>query len=575
MPAPRNELTLLDNAIAEQQGARPGPLPADRAFALFAAEQILKSRELSADEVEAGIVDGGNDGGIDAVYSFLGDSVLDEDSDVRDEGIPATSFERGLLVSLLIIQAKQTESFGETTIDLLSSSLERLLDLQENESDLLELYSPAVVLKLRLFTQAWQKLATRRPQLQLTVVYASRGATEAANPKVATKAADLREKLEKLVPGSKVMVELRGAEELWALYSKSPSYSLELPFQEMATSGTSHAAIVLLRDYFGFITEDGTIRRHIFDWNVRDYQGDIEVNQEIRRSLDSADAPEFWWMNNGVTIVCSQAQIVGKTFALEDVQIVNGLQTSHVIFEALKDAHEQHPAWTRRIFCRILVTQEPSVRDQVVRATNRQTSVPAASLRATDDVQRNIESYFSSRDWYYDRRKNYYRNLGKPSERIVSIPLLAQAIMAMGLGQPDSSRARPSSLLKRDEDYNRIFSPDLPVQTYLWIAKQQRFVDATLASEAVHASSTERTNLRFYVAMLAVARLFGSRVYSPAQLSALASEDATLSNELVTVALGDVRAWADEFKKDEGWALDRKAKSGDLTTYIYQKAELS
>ena len=118
---------------------------------------------------------------------------------------------------------------------------------------------------------------------------------------------------------------------------------------------------------------------------------------------------------------------------MDDVQIVNGLQTSHTIHATLSKQPADHPARDRAILVRILVTDDATTRDQVIRATNRQTNVPVAQLRATDDVQRSIEAYFIGHGWYYDRRKNYYRNLGKNPERIIGIPLLAQAVMAMGL----------------------------------------------------------------------------------------------------------------------------------------------
>ena len=211
-------------------------------------------------------------------------------------------------------------------------------------------------------------------------------------------------------------------------------------------------------DYVTFLSDsDGNLIRHIFDWNVRDYQGNIEINKEIRSSLEDEEAPDFWWLNNGVTIICSRASIQGKTYTLDDVQIVNGLQTSYTTFHALSAAEKQHPVFERTLLVRILQTEDPATRDRVIRATNRQTSVPEASLRATDDTQRRIEAFFASNDLYYDRRKNYYRNNGRPMDRIIGIPLLAQTIMAVGLSRPDNSRARPSSLLKSDKDYQTIF----------------------------------------------------------------------------------------------------------------------
>ncbi|QTR05395.1 AIPR family protein, partial [Saccharothrix algeriensis] len=83
------------------------------------------------------------------------------------------------------------------------------------------------------------------------------------------------------------------------------------------------------------------------------------------------------------------------------------------------------------VLVRILVTSDEATSDKVIRATNRQTSVPDASLRATDEVQRKIEAHFASAGWYYDRRKNYYRNIGKSPDRIISIPLLGQAVMGV------------------------------------------------------------------------------------------------------------------------------------------------
>jgi hypothetical protein len=59
---------------------------------------------------------------------------------------------------------------------------------------------------------------------------------------------------------------------------------------------------------------------------------------------NGADAPEFWWLKNGVTVVCSQASVIGKTYSLDSVQVVNGLQASYVNFTVLHAAPEDHPA---------------------------------------------------------------------------------------------------------------------------------------------------------------------------------------------------------------------------------------
>ncbi|MFK0114524.1 AIPR family protein [Streptomyces sp. NPDC090994] len=563
-----NDLVLIDQLLKQRQQERVTPLADDKAFEVFACEQAVTLGELSLEEIEAGVLGGGDDGAIDGVYVFLGEQLLMEDSEVLGEDFKATTVERGTRLTLWMVQAKTTPSFTETALDLVSSSARRLLDLSASEEDLRQLYNDSVVERVGRFRTALRALATRHPKIEIRFSYVTRGDTETVNAKVLIKVRDLESQFSRVMSGAVGKVELLGAAELWKRANSAPSYTLTLPFQESITHGTSHIVLVKIRDYLAFLRdEDGSLRRHIFDWNVRDYQGEVEVNREIRASLVDDNAPQFWWLNNGVTIVCSRVSTVGKEHSLDDVQIVNGLQTSHTLHRTLEElavSDAEHPALERLLQVRVLVTGDASVRDKVIRATNRQTSVPVASLHATDEIQRQIEKYFLENDWFYDRRKNYYRNQGRPAGRVVSIPLLAQAVMAMGLSQPHNSRSRPSSLLKDDTDYKRIFSADIPLNVYLWLARTQSEVDSFLSSEAAGAPAAERTNLRFHLAMLAVAELLGRRVRSPKQLKQLATDDRHSTPELLLTQLQFLRGHFEEHASRTGDTQDKIAKRSDF-----------
>lgn len=545
----------------------------DDAFELFACEQALAERQLSADEVADGIVGGGNDGGLDGVYVFLGDVLLAEDSDVfQDDFAPGKVPARSRL-ELWMVQAKRETGFAETAIEKVADSCRRLLSLAEEETDLEELYSTSVVTRTGFFRRALRALASRHLQVEVRLIYATRGRVDEVNAKVEIKARDLQHQFNQVVSGASGDVAFLGAAELWQRASAHPSYTMELTYQENATSGNSHVALVSLREYLKFLAdENGELRRHIFDWNVRDYAGDVEVNKEIRASLDDAAGPEFWWLNNGVTVICSKASVVGKTFVLDDVQVVNGLQTSHTVFDVLRSAADDYPALDRAVLVRILVTEDITTRDRVIRATNRQTAVPAASLRATDDIQRNIEAFFLSHGLFYDRRKNYYRNNGKSVEHIVSIPLLAQAVMAMGLSRPDNSRARPSSLLKRDEDYRRIFSTNIPLAIYLWMAKSQKAVDAFLVSEAAGTTAQERTNLRFHLSMIAAARLFEAQVHNPLQLARTAESGISITDADLPACLALLQATLDARVATTGDGPDKVVKGPKFVDILLKAA---
>ncbi|MXZ87756.1 MAG: AIPR family protein [Dehalococcoidia bacterium] len=566
---PDNDRFLLKTILDSQQSERDTPLADSDAFDYFACEQILKRYDLSGDEVAAGIVDGGGDGGIDAIFTFLDESLLVEDAEILSDQAVANATRRGANLELHVLQAKQETGFGETAIQKASSSLELLLDLSLEEEELGELYAPVVIDRMGIFRRALKALAPRYPEIRIDFWYVTQGKTDVVGSTVKLQAERLVSQLQQVATGVEAAVHFVGSSELLALERAKPTYTLTLNFQESATSGASHVALVSLRDYVTFLSDgNGGMRRNVFDWNVRDYQGNVEVNREIRASLEGEGQPEFWWLNNGVTVICSKVSSQSKTYTMEGVQIVNGLQNSYTMHSALKGISEDDPVWERKVLVKILQTEEQEVRDRIIRATNRQTSVPAASLRATEDIQRDIERYFHTQGWYYDRRKNYYRNEGMPMDRIVGISFLAQSVMAMGLSRADSARARPSSLLKSDEEYGRIFHRDTALGVYLWAAKAQKRADAFLLDPSAGSSTQERTDLRFYVSMLAAAKLSGGRVRTPQQLGALVDGDRTIDEADLPECLGIVRATMAEMVNERGEARDKVSKGPDFVDEV-------
>lgn len=557
-----NEVVLVDAFVKQAQDARDEPLPASDAFEVFAAQMELRDRQLSDDEIEAGRIGGGMDGGIDGVYVFLDDVLLDEDSDLFDASFDATRIRKNASLELKLVQAKTSPGFEETALDKASSSLGRFLDLNKTNEDLAVYYSADAIARMRVYTNAWVKLSSRSPEISIRFAYVTRGDRENVVAAVVQKQRDLEAQLRSLVPGGEAEVELIGARELWAIADTAPEYNLQLRFTDYLSKGDSYTGLVGLADYFEFLSDaSGALRSHLFDWNVRDYQGNTNVNSEILATLGSPTGEDFWWLNNGVTILCSDVTIGGdKTFTMENVQIVNGMQTSHSIHTAITRAGVAvERARNRSVQVRVFETQDEETRDRIIRATNSQTKVPDASLHATEGIHRQVETYFASRGWWYDRRKNFHRNQGRPADRIVSIPYLGQAIMAIGLGRPHDARARPSSLLNNEVDYASLFNPALPLDTYLWLAQTQRQVDTLLLRPNV-AVPFLRTNLRFHVSLFLVTQLFGDRIYSPAQLNTLATTPPAFTEEQVKHS---VEVLSEEnLAASNGEPLERASKGG-------------
>jgi len=126
------------------------------------------------------------------------------------------------------------------------------------------------------------------------------------------------------------------------------------------------------------------------------------------------------------------------------------------------------------------------------------------------------------RGLFYDRRKNPYKSEGKPIEKIVSIPHLAQAMMAMALRRSNDAFARPSSLLERNEEYDQVFSRDYPIALYLTCAMIMKRVDQIVRADAARLDSKDQTNLRFYVAMDVACTAAAKAAPTPADVAGIA-----------------------------------------------------
>lgn len=556
----RNDVVLLDTVLGEGRGDAPDGLDDDEYFEYFTAEQILKNYdEFLPEDVLAGVVGGGRDGGIDAIYAFEDDRPLEDDSDLK-------SFRRGGELLLYVVQAKRSQKWQEVVLQRISDTLTDLLDLTRTREELeeTELYSDQLLARVEPFRAALKTLAGKRPKIRVVVVYATKADIQAVSAGIQRRADNLKQQVESDLADCAVAIEFLGARQLLDLARREPSQTLELEFHGTPSGdGNSYVALVTLESYFKFITEHGTLRRYIFEGNVRDFQGEVKVNKAIRESLISGDSPQFWWLNNGVTVIGSDVRITGSSFVVDDVQIVNGLQTSTVIYDYFTDQKRKPKRKDRLLLVRLIDTADVGTRDKIIQATNNQTAVPVASLHATDELQRDIEDYFRSHGLFYDRRKNYYRNQGKPADKIVSIPYLAQSIMAIALSEPNQARARPSSLLNNEADYGRVFDRDVPLRTFYWVAKTQKTADAFLRGDASRATSEERLNLRFHLSMMVVARALRHRVHSPSELASLTKRSfSTTAWKRELTALR--KALREYQRRNEDVPIDRLAKSRDF-----------
>lgn len=500
-----NDQIILEQIITEKCAESGGELSLSEYFELYSASEILKDFDLTYDDVAYGIVGDGGDGGIDSIFTLVNGEPLKEDTEIN-------SNQKKNHIELFIIQSKTSPSFNEDAVLKFRETAQDLFNLANNPDDYAARYNADLIDKVKLFRNAYSKLAKTFPKLEIRYFYATQGVE--VHPNVAGKVPKLREDILKMFGGAAFSFEFVGAPELLQMTRNVPSSSriLEVAESPIGTVAGSYLCLVSLSKYFEFISDSGALARSIFESNVRDYQGSVVVNTGIRKTLENKDSENFWYLNNGVTIITPKAVLAGKQLTIEDPQIVNGLQTSHEIYQHFSKL-DDYTGDERAVLVRVICEENEEARDRIIRATNSQTAIPPASLRSSDDIHRNIEDFLKANGFYYDRKKNHYKNQGKPVAKIISIPYMAQTMMAITLLKPDSARARPSTLINSDIEYKRIFSLDMPIDIYLKTIQIMKAVENYLKPDACGQQLERKTitNIKYYVAMMVGVKLVGAK----------------------------------------------------------------
>lgn len=508
-----NQQILLETLIAQTKSDLYPELNNDDFFHLFVSEQVLKNLELSYDEIEVGIVDNGGDGGIDAIYTFVNNELVQRDTELVDG-------KRNSVIDVYIIQSKNVNGFGETPIEKCNSSAIDLFDLNKDIDSLRSVYNNELLTNIDVFRKQYLNLASKFPVLRFHYFYVTKG-TE-VHPNVTRKVNILKDSIINHFDKAEVNFNFITAQLLIELSRKEQIRSKEIILTDnpISTQDGGYIAIVPIVNYFEFITnEENDLIKYFFDANIRDYQVNVEVNKEIRRTLNSSNPEEdFWWLNNGITITAANASYASKRLNIDDPQIVNGLQTSFEIHKYFTQNRIQGEE--RNVLLRVIKATNEKSRLSVIKATNSQTNIPPASLRATDPIHRDIEDYLLSKSYYYDRRKNYHKNQGRSTKKIISIPYLAQIVMSTLSRKPDYARARPSTLIKNNTDYNQIFNSDIPIELFYILIEIQKKVEARLkVSTSPSLTRAQIGDIKFHVTMYVCYRLSNSERPNKDQIS--------------------------------------------------------
>jgi len=235
------------------------------------------------------------------------------------------------------------------------------------------------------------------------------------------------------------------------------------PLPSISGIEEAYLAVVKAKDFVNglLLNEDGNLRSNVFEENVRAFLvAENSVNTAISGTIkNKKTSSRFPVLNNGITIVSEDVRVQGNILHLQNYQIVNGCQTSNVLFENRNSLSDD-----LMVNLKIVETSNEDVFSELVRATNSQTQVDETQFISLRPVVKRVENYFNTYEGqagriYFERRDRQYIGKDVPSIRIFSVNIAAKAVCAMFLERPELSYRYPKRMYELFTD--KIFSEDV------------------------------------------------------------------------------------------------------------------
>lgn len=208
------------------------------------------------------------------------------------------------------------------------------------------------------------------------------------------------------------------------------------------------------------------ILKDTFEDNVRVYlKQRSKINRNIKRTALSDENHRFFYFNNGITITYNQFEypktIRSPIIELKNIQVVNGSQTIHALYEAfLEDSSKFEYI---ELLCRIYETKNLVLSTNIAEYTNSQNPVKSRDVRSIDFIQQKLEQEFLLKGLYYERKKSQY--IDQPKNLRLDAEKVGQVLMAFYNEMPREAKNRKKFIF--GEKYDEIFSDEITADKVL------------------------------------------------------------------------------------------------------------
>lgn len=188
----------------------------------------------------------------------------------------------------------------------------------------------------------------------------------------------------------------------------------------------------------------------LLERNIRRYLGlnKNRVNEAIKTTLLGNKKDNFYFYNNGVTMVCGKfsynaLQSTDWNVKVDNLQIINGGQSCKTIQHTI---HENPGQDFSQVFILVRIYELSGdgideLIDDITIATNSQNPVDLRDLRANDAMQLNLESDIKELGFTYKRKKE-----GSNNGDIIPSSVAAEAIYSIWRKKPHLAKFKRNEL---------------------------------------------------------------------------------------------------------------------------------
>lgn len=451
----------------------------ERQFEIYSIFSVI--RGLLGESVDAYDIHlAGDEFGVDGIGILIQGEAVHNREDAEEK----LNLINNPLIEFVFFQAKTSASFDYGDIskffDAISGFLEGSL---KHESQVVDNLIGAM--------EAIYERGVGKRNPRLSCYYISTGNYEEPTLIEALRSKFRKELEEKNIFETKTLaIQMVGARDLQQWYrAATTAVEVEIDFpRNVVLPSNSHVE----EAYIGYIdaenllslytvkdTEDDIARvnRAVFFDNIRDYDPKSKINLSIKNSVLEGGGAEFIFRNNGITVVSKNIDRTGDRFRLEDFQIVNGCQTSNIIFDLIYGENTDVSKSTSlkttiQVPFRLIGSKDDEFVSSIIVGTNRQNSVRDEQFWALRPFMKNFEEYCRSLDSeeiiYFERRDNQYWNQNVERTRVMQPSVLMKAVAACLLFQPQRAARDYRGILSEYED--KIFLDNQDVRIYHAVA---------------------------------------------------------------------------------------------------------